>query len=187
MAVEPVMFPDVGGVEFVRSSEVKELADDVLDRHGRSGGVPRLHPVAQAILREEISVLWLLNCKPFDPDKDEEGHDVAGKCLKVPGLWRDITGYDVAIWIREYFWREWPADTRRAALLHELLHVEVTHNKDDEVKVAVRKHDVEDFVDVVRHYGPLFGDGPALVRAAALYAGEPEPLDPKGRRPKAGS
>jgi len=166
MALQPVMFPEIEGPDFVRSSEVADVAEDVLRIHGKAGGIGRLHPVARAIADEEIHVLWLLNAKPFDPEKDEEGHDTAGKCVKAPGLWHDVTGFDVAIWIREYFWNRWDEQTRRAAVLHELLHVEVDRDKNDQAKVRIRKHDVEDFVDVVRHYGPIFG-------------GHPEPLRPE--------
>jgi hypothetical protein len=177
--LQPAMFPDIEGPDFVKSEEVADVADTVLRLHGAAGGIGQLHPVARAIADEEIHVLWLLNCKPFDPEKDEEGHDTAGKCLKAPGLWHDVTGYDVAIWIREYFWNRWDEPTRRAAILHELLHVEVDRDRDDQVKVKIRKHEVEDFVAVVLHYGPIFGDGPRYVRAAATFAGEPTPMHKK--------
>lgn len=175
-ALQPVMFPDVEGPDFVRSTEVADVADTVLNKHGKVGGVGLLHATARAIADEEVHVLWLLNTKPFDPEKDAEGHDVAGKCVKAPGLWHDVTGFDVAIWIREYFWKRWDQPTREAALLHELLHVEVDRDQDNNPKVKIRKHEVEDFVDVVRHYGPIFGEGARLVRAAATFAGEPAPI-----------
>jgi len=178
MALQPALFPEIEEPDFVRSSEVAGVAEDVLRIHGKVGGVGRLHPVARAIADEEIHVLWLLNAKPFDPEKDEEGHDAAGKCVKAPALWHDVTRFDVVIWIREFFWSRWDEATRRAAVLHELLHVEVDRDRNNQAKVRIRKHDVEDFVDVVRHYGPIFGEGPALVRAAAAFRGHPEPLRP---------
>lgn len=85
MALQPAMFPDLEGPDFVHSQEVERVGQTVLALHGKVGGVARLHPVARAIYDEEVRVLWLLNCKPFDPEKDEEGHDTAGKCLKAPG------------------------------------------------------------------------------------------------------
>ena len=178
--LQPSMFPDIEGPDFVKSSEVADVGETVVRIHGR--GIGQLGPVAEAITEEEIHVLWLLNTKPFDPEKDEEGHDAAGKCIKAPGLWHDVTGYDVAIWIREYFWKQWDEPTRRAAILHELLHVEVDRDKDDQVKVKIRKHEVEDFVAVALAYGPIFGDAPRYVRAAAVFAGEPTPLHRKSGR-----
>lgn len=183
MALQPSMFPEIEGPDFVRSAEVADVGATVLRLHGVIGGVPRLHPIAEAVDQEELRILWLMNEKPFDEDTEEEAHGVAGKCVKAPRLWHDITGYDFAIWIRKHFWNQWDADIRRAAVLHELLHIEVKRDKDGQARPAVRKHDVEDFVDVVRQYGPIFGEGPRLVRAAALHAGEPEPILTRKTRP----
>jgi len=55
----------------------------------------------------------------------------------------------------------------------------------DEMRFDRDGNEVEDFVDVVRHYGPIFGEGARLVRAAATFAGEPTPLrtDRKADKP----
>lgn len=176
--LQPAMFPDIEGPDFVRSDQVADVAESVLAKHGRPGGVALLHETARAIAEAEIHVLWLLNAKPVDVLTEREEHDTAGKCVKAPRLWHDVTGYDVAIWIREGYWKRWDAPTREAALLHELLHVEVERDKDDQAKVRIRKHDAESFVDVVRLYGPIFGEEARLVRAAATFAGEPAPMRP---------
>lgn len=175
MALQPSMFPEIDGPEFVRSDEVREVGETVLDLHGGSGGVAPLYPIAQAIRDGELRILWLMNEKPYKDD-EEEKHGVAGKCVKAPRLWHDVTGYHFAIWIRQHFWNEWDPEIRRAAVLHELLHIEVKRDKDGQPKFSTAPHDVEDFVDVVRQYGPIFGEGPRLVRAAALFAGEPAPI-----------
>ena len=182
MATQPAMFPEIDSPDFVRNDGVREVGEAVIRLHGGIGGVSRLHPIAEAVGEGELSILWLLNTKPFDPEKEADEHGVAGKCVKAPGLWRDVTGYHFAIWIRQHFWLEWPTEVQRAAVLHELLHIDVERDKNGQAKFSVRKHDVEDFVDVVRQYGPLFGDGARLVRAAAQHAGEPEPI---GKRPVA--
>jgi hypothetical protein len=179
MAVQQHAFPEIEGPDFVKSEEVAEVGRVVLDLHGGIGGVGRIHPIAEAVRDGELSILWLLNQKPFNPETDDEDEpEVAGKCVKAPGLWRDVTGYHFAIWAREYFWNQYDDAGRRALVLHELLHVEVNRDKDGNPKFAVRKHDVEDFVDVARQYGPaaLAGEGGRYVRAAALFAGEPEPI-----------
>lgn len=170
MAADPALFPDIAGPEFVRSEQVEAVARDVLSEHGKAGGVGRVYDTARAIRDGEIAVVWLLNEKPFDELNEDKSHDAAGKCLKAPRLWHDVTGYDVAIWIRGHFWRRADERVRRAMVLHELLHVEIRRDGEGNPKVAIRKHDVEDFVDVVRHYGPIFGyaegGAPALVQAA---------------------
>lgn len=174
LPLAPVLFPDIEGPEFVKADEVAAVAQTVLAKHGKAGGVARLYPIAQALDGAEFSIAYLFNAKPFDPFKDEVSHDAAGKCLKAPKLWQNVTGIDVAIWLREAFWREWPDDVREAAVLHELLHVDVSHDDKGFLHLAVRKHDLEDFVDVARIYGPLFGYGeggaPAYVRAANTWA-----------------
>lgn len=178
LPLQPSMFPDLDSAEFYRDDHLDEIAEEVMRRHGHVGGVGRLIPVVQAVENGEVRILFLLNGKPLSPGDDPGKHEVAGKCVKAPPIWHDITGYDVAIWIREAVWSRVDGHTRRALVLHELLHVEVTRDKDDQVKVGTRKHDVEDFVDVARHYGPVAGDGAGYVRAAAAFAGEPEPLHP---------
>jgi len=54
MALQPVMFPEIEGPDFVRSTEVAGVAEDVLRIPGKVGGIGRLHPVARAIADEEI-------------------------------------------------------------------------------------------------------------------------------------
>jgi hypothetical protein len=169
----PAAIDDIDGPEFIPSEQVADTGRLVLSRHGGSDGIRRLWETARAIRDGEVKVAWLFNAKPFDELNEEKSHDAAGKCIKAPGLWHDLTGIDVAIWIRQYFWNQWDPHIREAAVLHELLHVEVRRDKHDQAKVSVRKHDVEDFVAVVREYGPIFGyaEGgtPALVRAALDY------------------
>src|SRR6185369_1918645 len=188
MATQPKIFEDLEGPEFVRSSEVEAVAEKVLELHGGIGGVARLHPIAEAIRDDELSILWLFNEKPWnDEAEDDQEPEVAGRCVKAPRIWHDVTGHHFAIWIRKHFWDEFGTELRRAVILHELLHIEVKRDKDNQPKFAVRKHDVEDFVDVARQYGPsaLAGEGGRYVRAAALFAGEPEPMVGKRSTTKA--
>jgi hypothetical protein len=172
-SLTPELLPEIEGAEFIRSDDVADIAREVLSEHGTVGGVVDAFETARAIADEEIHVLWLLNTKPFDEAKEERSHDAAGKCIKAPRMWADVTGYDVAIWIREHYWLEADDRVKRAMLLHELLHVEIRRDKNDVAKVAVRKHDIEDFVAVAKHYGPIFGYGnggaPAYVRAAEVW------------------
>lgn len=171
--LQPAMFPDLAGGDFYQDDELDELAQAVMAKHGHTGGVARLIPVVGAIENGEIRVLFLMNGKPLADTEEPGQHDVAGKCVKAPALWHDVTGYDVAIWIRHAIWKDIDEHARRGILLHELLHVEVTRDKDDQPKVGVRKHDVEGFVDVARHYGPIEGAGAMYVRAATVGISSP--------------
>lgn len=178
MAVQPAMFPEIDGPDFIRSDEVKAVGLEVLDMHGGIGGVPRLHPIAEAIRDGDLRIMWLFNEKPFNEEtEDDQEPEIAGRCVKAPKLWHDITGVDFAIWVRKHFWDDFNTELRRAVVLHELLHIEIKRDKDNQPRFATRKHDVEDFVDVARQYGPaaLAGDGARYVRASALFGGEQEP------------
>lgn len=172
MASPQVMFPEIEGPDFIRDEAIEKVAQEVLSAHGKVGGP--LFATAKAIRDEEVRVLFLRNDKPFDPEKDEETHEVVGKCVKAPGIWHDVTGYDVAIWLRGWFWDHWHPDQREAFTLHELLHIEVTRDKNEKAKVAVAKHDVEDFVAVMRLYGPVVGASAAYIRAATVRSVPPQ-------------
>lgn len=171
MAVQAKAFPEIEGPDFIRDEAIAGVGEAVLGRHGRVGGP--LFSVNEAFRDEEISILWLRNDKPFDPDKDEATHETVGKCIKAPGVWRDVTGYHVAIWLRGYFWDLWSPDEREAFLLHELLHVEVKRTKDGAARFSIAKHDVEDFVAVVKAYGPVVGDSARYIRAGTVRAADP--------------
>lgn len=117
--LQPALFPEFEGPDFIRDEAIETVGQAVLSAHGKVGGP--LFEVARAVRDEEIRILWLRNDKPYDPEKDDEGHDTVGKCVKAPGLWHDVTGYDVAIWLRGWFFDKWRPEQREAFTLHELL------------------------------------------------------------------
>lgn len=181
MAQQQHAFPEIEGPEFVRSSEVEAVAEKVLELHGGVGGVPRLHPIAEAVRDGDLAIMWLLNEKPFNEDtEDDQEPEIAGRCVKAPRLWHDVTGVHFAIWARKHFWDLYGIELRRALVLHELLHIDLGRDKNGEMKLSTRKHDVEDFVDIARQYGPsaLAGEGGSYVRAAALFADPPKSIRP---------
>lgn len=188
MIAEAVLFPELEGPEFVPSDEVERVAGDVLRRHANQAGslsVPMLVPLEEAVRGEELRIAYLLNTKDFDPLTEEATHDAIAKCIKAPKLWHDVTGIDVVIWVRAYFWNLFDARKRAAVALHELLHVGVDHDQDGKIKVKVRKHDVEDFVAVMRFYGPLDAPREHFARVWSLWkddGGEP-PAQPASITP----
>lgn len=183
MAVQQPAFPELEGPDFVRSSEVEAVGAKVLELHGGVGAP--LHEVAVLVGEQELRILWLLNEKPFTDAEDDQQPEIAGRCVKAPKLWHDVTGVDYAIWVRAHFWNDFGTELRRAVLLHELEHIEIKRDANGIPKFGTRKHDVEDFVDVARHYGPsaLAGFGGQYVRAAMAFAGEPAPIA-TGRKPR---
>lgn len=170
MAVEPVLFPDLVGQEFIRSSEIARVAEQVLDRHGRAGGIRSVRSVRSATLDDVIRVEYLLNTKPFDPLKDDVKHDAIAKVVKAPRLWHDVTGIDLVVWVRAFFWDQFDDRARAGVLLHELLHIDVSvDDKTGEAKVGLLDHDVEEFIAAVRFYGAFIPNREALVKAYGLW------------------
>lgn len=172
MATNPVMFPDIEGPQFERAGDVAEVADEVFAKEGQDRLIPRLFDVRRAIREGDINVLYLRNTKPFDPLSDEARHDAIAKCVKAPTLWHDVTGFDAAIWVRGYFWDQFDEMSRRALLVHELLHLDVSYDDGGAVKLAIRKHDLEEFDDVARHFGAALPGIAEFTRAFARSQGE---------------
>jgi len=77
-----------------------------------------------------------------------------GKCSRATGKWSYLTGYDYVIEVWKPFWDRSSDQTREALVYHELLHIQKQVTSTGKVKWVVRKHDVEEFLDVVREYGP---------------------------------
>jgi hypothetical protein len=168
--VQPLF--DIDARQFVPSQEVAEVAERVVDRLGRQGEVGRLFNVRRAIREGEIAIAYLLNVKPFDPTADEVKHDAIAKCIKAPTLWRDLTGHDVVIWARSWFWEQFTDEQRDALLLHELLHLDIEYDESGEIKLGVRKHDLEEFTDVAQRFGGALPGIDPFVRAFRAWQGK---------------
>jgi len=105
-----------------------------------------------------IALAWR---KGFKPDRD--GHLVLGKCVKAPDLQKELVDWDFVILLNKEVWmdQEWPIEKKRALLDHELCHAarvedEFGAQKEDEkgrLVWRVRKHDIEEFQDVVKRHG----------------------------------
>ncbi len=166
MASRAELFPDLSEDQFVQSDEIARVATKVLNEHAELGDISRLADVRTALREGDITVTYLLNVKPFDPVSDEAKHDAIAKCVKAPGLWHDITGFDIAIWVRSYFWGRFDETSREALLAHELLHLDVEYDDNGECKLGIRKHDLEEFNDVVATFGAVLPAIPEFLRAA---------------------
>jgi len=78
-----------------------------------------------------------------------------GKCSKATGKWKHLTGVDYVIEVWAGFWKTSTQTQKQALLYHELLHVDFKEDEDTgEITWKLRKHEVEEFIDVVKKYGP---------------------------------
>lgn len=112
----------------------------------------------QETQKAKIALAWRIDYKP-DPD----GHIVLGKCKRTTELQREFADWDYVILLNKEAWEDPKfGKKRRYALLdHELCHVAPSFNrkgkqKRDERKRRlwrIRKHDLEEFEDVVERHG----------------------------------
>ena len=181
MSIAPTLFPEIEGPEFIEGPTLAAVAEEVLRRHGAAGGIGRLFDVRRAIHDQLLRVLYLINTKPFNPLQDDITHDAIAKTVKAPRLWHDVTGYDAVIWARSYFWDQFDDNQQAAVALHELLHLDVQYDDDGQPKLRLRKHDVEDFDEVVRYYGAFLPSRATFFKAFGLWeadGGRPAPATP---------
>lgn len=105
-----------------------------------------------------IALAWNVVWKP-----DVDGRVTLGKCKKASDLDRELAAYDFVIILRREFWA-YPSvsDAQRAALLdHELMHatVKLDANGDPTMDTRgrtvyrIRKHDIEEFRDIMVRHG----------------------------------
>jgi hypothetical protein len=106
-----------------------------------------------------IALAWCTSWKP-----DVDGRLTIGKCKRATELDREIAAVDFIILLSRTFWQDrrvTPA--QRAALIdHELCHatvkldprtLEPVHNDRRRIVYRTRKHDLEEFSDIVRRHG----------------------------------
>lgn len=169
---ESGLFPDTFVEPFIRAPELEELADDVI------ASFDEFEPIQTAI-REGLRLTYVWETKPFDPSKDELQPHTIAKVTKASPLWKALAETELVIQFRQAFWAAFSDDQRRAVVHHELTHIEV----DEGLKISLRKHDVEDFRQTIRRFGPILPGRAALVKAALDWQHEQERPGPTPLRP----
>ena len=77
-----------------------------------------------------------------------------GKCSKATGKWKHLTGMDYVVEVWDGFWKTATQIQKQALLYHELSHIDYKEDKDTgEITWKIKRHDVEEFFDVVKNYG----------------------------------
>lgn len=140
--------------------QMYELLYAILDEHHRE--------ISQANAR--VVLAWCLSWKP-----DVDGRLTLGKCKKASDLDRELAPYDFVVLLNRDFWQN-PRVTetqRRALLDHELCHAAIAYDEKGEPKVdergrtvyRIRKHDLEEFSELVARYGCWKRDIEAFAQA----------------------
>ena len=110
-------------------------------------------PVLAEIRDSNVQIVYLSS----EHEKKSGRKLVAGQCEKVPEKYRWAVPCDFTITVFEPNVERFTEEQIRILLLHELMHVQITKDGNEEV-YSVRPHDVEDFREIIERYGMDWGD-----------------------------
>lgn len=96
-------------------------------------------------------------------EKKSRGRSVLGTAKSFSEMDRLLHGWTFLITLDAKFWKENP-DKREPLLFHELMHCDI----DEDDKVSMRDHDIQEFDAVVRAYGNWSRDVESFTRAVQL-------------------
>lgn len=113
----------------------------------------------EEIFEARIALAW---CTSWHPDRD--GLLVLGKCKKASDLDRELAAFDFVILLNKLVWQDFSftEEQKRALVDHELCHADVARDPVSGDKVRdergrqvfrIRKHDIEEFRDIVARHG----------------------------------
>jgi hypothetical protein len=119
-----------------------------------------------------IVLVWTYGVKP-----DRDGVVWWGKVRKVGELEREFHAHDFAILLNATAWGALPESAHRALLDHELSHCGAEVDDAGDTKYFLRKHDLEEFNNVVRRHG-LWREGVKVFVDAALKREQKGLFDP---------
>ena len=165
----------------------KKLSYERIDPHDDPDGIyPLLRELVanerSDLVEAEIALAWRVGWKA-----DKDGLMPLGKCKKAADLEKEFHTYDFVIILNAEAWKKLSAVQRRALVHHELMHAAVSEDKESgEVKrdakgrpvFRIRKHDLEEFRDIVTKYGCYKADIEAFVNAAMSGPKAPTLFDP---------
>jgi len=142
---------------------------------------PEVLDLANEIIKEYHPELFGLTVSfvfKEDYDVEDKGRGmVIGHCMKVPAAMRAIVDTEFLIWISAKYYKSATMVQRRALLDHELMHIII----DDDGRLAVRTHDIEEFAAIIGRYGFWKGDYGPVRDAAQLVLFAPIETAPVAR------
>lgn len=96
----------------------------------------------------QVTILYLSS----DREKKSKGRIVGAECEKVPDKWKWSVPCDFTITVFEPNVERFTDEQMRILLLHELLHVGIERDGNEE-SYFTRPHDIEDFRVILERYG----------------------------------
>jgi len=106
--------------------------------------------------KARIAIAWRLDVKA-----DRDGRLWLGQLKKASDLDRELKPFDLVILLNHYAWDHFSQAQRHALVDHELMHAQVVIDSDGELVkdergrqcYRTRKHDLEEFRDIVYRHG----------------------------------
>lgn len=166
----------------------------IIPEQDAQGMVPEPYKILQEVRDKHhgdtkearIALAWKLRTSA-----DKDGYVKLGHCLKVSDLYREYADYDFIITLNKEFWEDDAVtkEQRIALVDHELCHAAPTYNGEtgehevDErgrYLFRIRRHDIEEFHEVVRRNGiwkrdiAIFAKELAEKRKAPMFAVDPQ-------------
>ncbi len=158
----------------------KKVTVKLLARKDEKGVVHEAYAIMESTIaahhehlkKAKIAIAWNISWKP-DPD----ARLVLGKCKKGSDLERQMHGYDFVILLNKEVWdkslSEFGNRLKWALIDHELCHAQVARDGDGEVKkddqgrivYRMRKHDLEEFREIVDRHGIWKSDIAAFAKS----------------------
>lgn len=108
----------------------------------------KTEPMLKHILESDVTIVYLGS----EHEKKQNGKTVFGQCEKVPEKYKWAVPCDFTITIFEPNTERFTDAQMRILLLHELLHVGIELDGNEE-RYYVVPHDVEDFEAILDRYG----------------------------------
>lgn len=131
--------------QYVIDASLEKLANDIIDKH-----------------RPELKMLKI-SYMFRDKAPLSNGIVTAGMCYRQDDKQRTLHGYDFIIEIGRDLWDEATDDFKRALMDHELGHVgirwqapndpEMTEDVPPRIKTYCKRHEIEEFSDVLKRHG----------------------------------
>lgn len=148
--------------------EVYAVLDNVLDEYRKD-------------LEEHkcrIALAWRYGLK-----RNKDGQIVLGKCKKVSELDKLYADFDFVVILNTEAWKTLSEPQRKALVHHEVCHIAISTDQNGNTKkdtrgrtaFRVKKHDIEEFGDVVAVHGCYKRDLAQFVEAAVKSAAVNEP------------
>jgi len=146
--------------KYTEFTAIEDMATDVIKEH--------LVNLAEEI--QEVKIVYLKTEPAISKTK-------IASCTKPGPLLKYFSEADFIIQVSGVVWDKIDDETRKIVLLHELKHIGISRNKDDQIVTRIVDHDFKDFSYIVKKYGTAWMD---VVQGALDFAVEAGAL--KGTR-----